>query len=227
MHKRLMVVVAVLTMAVVCPLPAHPTPQQPSQSFWQRLLQQLWGGEPIDRGRGGFGGGRPVNGSCLISPDASPIWHNRPLFVWQGDSTTIGVRLPGSESVLWRQTATPGATSNLRILQYDGPTLQPGQTYDWLFFVDRSSRKPAFWPSFQVMSARDRLAITADLRRLEATLQRQNATPEAIAFQRSQYFIQRRLWADAIQEIYAVKNPSPDLQQLTQEIEKKVCQSQK
>jgi hypothetical protein len=41
--------------------------------------------------------------------------------------------------------------------------------------------------------------------------------------QRAEYFAQRQLWADVLQEIYAVESPSEALKQETEQILKKVC----
>ncbi|UIE36165.1 hypothetical protein [Leptodesmis sichuanensis] len=48
--------------------------------------------------------------------------------------------------------------------------------------------------------------------------------PEAL--QRANYLIQRGLSVDAVQEIYSVKNPSTELQQVIQEIATRLCDSE-
>jgi hypothetical protein len=47
---------------------------------------------------------------------------------------------------------------------------------------------------------------------------------EEIALQRANYFAQRDLWSDALQEIYSVQNPSPTLTRNAQEILSYLCE---
>jgi hypothetical protein len=80
-----------------------------------------------------------------------------------------------------------------------------------------------FWIPFQVLGGSDRAQVNDALQALDRQLKAEKASPEAIALQRANYFIQRGLSADALQEIYSVKHPSAELRQVIQEIETKLC----
>jgi hypothetical protein len=69
---------------------------------------------------------------------------------------------------------------------------------------------------------RDRLA--AELAAMETQLSAAGSTAEEIALERANYFAQRDLWSDALQEIYSVKNPSAALTSNAQEILTYLCE---
>jgi len=106
----------------------------------------------------------------------------------------------------------------------ESPTsLKPGQ-YEWLFF-DPTTRSLRIRVPFQVMGGKERAATTAGLAKLNANLKTTGSNGEEIALQRAKFFAKRRLWTDAIQQVYSVKKPSAQLQQVVQEIEKETCES--
>lgn len=155
---------------------------------------------------------------CMISPDAPTegriVWSDRPIFIWKGAVQKIAVRISGSEKDLWSKTV-----AGTQRINYTGKALQPGQTYDWLVFEDKSSYKSVH---FQVMDAqRDR--ITTDLNTLENQRKAKKDDPEAIALAKASYFVQNQLWADALQQVYSVEKPSAQLAQIRQDIPDKLC----
>ena len=165
---------------------------------------------------------------CLLVPaQAQPpdiMWHDRPLFVWQGLEQTIGLRRSGSETVFWRRSLTqPGTLVNQ--IQYTGLALQPGQTYELLLFSSPTSNQPVRRQAFTMMSARDRVPITTALQALTANLVKENTREETIAQQRVQYFSDHQLQADVLQEVFAVKSPSIALRQFATELSKEFCSS--
>jgi len=93
-----------------------------------------------------------------------------------------------------------------------------------VFFFDQDSSSPLLKVPFQMVDATEQMAIKTDLAKLEAQFQKQKLNPEALALQRADYFAQRQLQSDVLQEVYSVKNPSAQLQQVTREIETEVCQ---
>jgi predicted Fe-Mo cluster-binding NifX family protein len=125
-----------------------------------------------------------------------------------------------SQVVLWSQ---PVAAAN-QSATYTGKALEPGQKYDWELVVD-----PALGNSqrftFQVMEAQKRDRITAELTALETQLKAAGATAEEIALERANYFAERDLWSDALQEVYSVKNPSATLTQAAQEMSAWACKA--
>lgn len=188
------------------------------QVSWGNILSQLRRDKPPHGSRGEL---------CLLVPsEGKPeiLWRDRPLFVWQGLERTIGLRRAGSETVFWRRSLTqPGAVVNQ--MQFVGLALQPGQTYELLVFSSPTARQPVRWQPFTVMPNRDRTSMTAELQALTTQLKNEGATAEAIAQRRAQYFVDRQLQADAIQEAYSVSNPSIALQQLTTDIPERLCNS--
>ncbi|XGW00793.1 MAG: hypothetical protein ACAF41_34405 (plasmid) [Leptolyngbya sp. BL-A-14] len=183
----------------------------------------LWGS--LRRPRTNKGGKGEL---CLLVPapikPPDVIWHNRPLFVWQGLEQTIGLRRAGSEIVFWRRSLIqPGTVVNQ--IQYSGLPLQPGQTYELLLYSSPAATQPVRWQAFTIMGSRDRVPVTTALQALTAKLQKENASEETIAQQRAQYFSDHHLQADVLQEVYGVKNPSVALQQFATDLSKQFCSS--
>lgn len=174
---------------------------------------------------------RPVDNLCAITPgllgEKNVIWSDRPLFIWQGTVQRLEVRPYSlyspysSQEVLWNQTVTVADRS----ATYTSKALQPGQTYDWELVVNPPSPRnprpnnPRY--TFQVMEAQGRDRITAELTALEKQLK--GETAEAIALERANYFAERDLWSDALQEVFSVKNPSAELTRTAQEISTYLC----
>lgn len=81
------------------------------RAFWQRRPRQRLGAR---------------SNTCQIAPgliETYIVWHDRPLFVWQGEGTQLNVRDRESQAVLWTQ---PLNTTD-RQFAYNGPEpLQPG-----------------------------------------------------------------------------------------------------
>lgn len=185
-------------------------------SIWDAISKLLQREEPPLGSRGNV---------CAITPgllgEKNVIFRDRPLFVWQGAVQRLDLRpysLYSKQDLLWSQTLTTGDQS----ATYNREALQPGQTYDWELVVDPSgSRKERF--TFQVMDAQSRNLIATELTAMEKRLKSAGATGEAIAQERANYFAQRGLWSDALQEVFSVKNPSADLTRTAQEISAYLC----
>ncbi len=163
---------------------------------------------------------------CLLVPAATTqpeaMWHDRPLFVWQGLEQTIGLRQSGSETVFWRRSLSqPGTVVNQ--IQYTGVALQPGKTYELLLFSDPMATHLVRSQPFTIMPAGDRAPLTTALQALTTKLKQAGASEEAIAQQRAQYFSEHERNLDVLQEAYAVKQPSVTLKQLTTEVATQIC----
>ena len=166
---------------------------------------------------------------CPISPGnlgEQLIWSDRPLFIWQGDipqseitlySPTTNYNYERDEQIVWNQTIAPNTTT----IAYAGEQLQPGFSYDWQFV----SGDKTYRPTFVLMEQAEREAIAAELTALETQLQNNSATAEAIAIAKADYFIERQLWSDALQQIYSVANPSAELTDYIKDIEQYLCDS--
>jgi len=191
------------------------------QPSWRSIIQRILGGEPEDKGRGANGGSRGDD-FCLINPgENEKVWHLNPLFIWQGDTNKIGLREKGQNILLWRDSVAQ-TESHLKSAQYKGLPLQFGKTYEWLFYSNTSKNIVREIP-FQIMDATQRAPITAELSALNKKLKAEGATEEEIALERANYFENRKLWGDVLQELYSVKNPSAKLQSIANEVTNKIC----
>ncbi|PSF35593.1 hypothetical protein C7H19_16445 [Aphanothece hegewaldii CCALA 016] len=170
-------------------------------------------------------------GVCPVSPgileEKNVIWHNNPLFLWQGNQP-LEIRLyspfdPKQEqTILWSQiitTASPEKT--FQGILYTGKVLQPGQIYDWEIF--NQADKSIWRRSFKVMGLEERDVITKELKSIEAQLRLEQATDEEIALERANYFAKLDMWSDALQEMSSVENPSEELTQKVQELLIYIC----
>ncbi len=175
-------------------------------SFWQRRPRYRLGARSL---------------ICPISPgliETYLVWHDRPLFVWQGEGAQIRVRDHESQAVLWTQSLK--ATD--RQIAYNGKEpLQPGKLYQWqLLGTESSSSDRNHWTTFKVMPASDRDKIQADLQTLEQKLRATRADQEEIALKKADYFLNYKIkqqidknealnpWSDVLQSLYEVENPS-------------------
>lgn len=162
---------------------------------------------------------------CAIAPQPittnSDVWSDRPLLVWRGTLSRIEIRQTGSNKVLWRQTGIEGQNRTL----YAGEVLQPGQTYDWLLFdpFATENSSPRQRVTFRVMDTKERDRIKTQLQNLEQELKAKGTSAEEIAIQRAQYFAQKNLWSDVLQEAYSVQNPSAALAGIIQDLPTKLC----
>lgn len=203
---------------------SQPQRTQPKKkrSTWETIVMMFKGKVPKLGSRGVC----PVNPGILESVNI--IWSDRPLFLWQGTDVPIEIRLYSSfdpsqdQSILWRQVLRDAiSTSTFQGIQYTGEALEAGKIYDWEIFSPSTETKKR--RSFRVMGLEERDRITSELKNLEAQLRTENATDEEIAIERSYYFAQQNLWSDALQEMYSVEKPSPELTLKVQELLSYIC----
>lgn len=149
-----------------------------------------------------------INGNTPIE-----IWSLKPLFLWkikQGDVKRIQLFKPGSDKAFWDKKIAPGQTSII----YDGEPLKPGQVYNWRLHIPFPVRQR----SFQIMGEEKRNQIASELQQIEAKSKQQGTITETIALEKVDLFVNKQMWADALREIYAVTNPSPELKEIQQQI---------
>lgn len=200
----------------VLPNPTDAKPNHPNyESAWMGFSRWFQRKKPPFAGRGG---------DCVISPiiDKEPvkIWNDRPIIIWNGKTNTIGMFSGSADKVIWKQKINENTKENLK-LQYTGEALQPGQVYEWrLLTEDLQSTQTR---PFQILKPIQRNQITADLRTLQAKLKSEGANAEAIAMRRAEFFTQRDLQSDALQELFSVQNPSPELQAFIQKVTTAIC----
>ncbi|GAX37352.1 hypothetical protein [Nodularia sp. NIES-3585] len=184
-------------------------------TLWSKIYRSLFNKKepPIEPRNGGS---RPANLVCMISPDAPrayrTVWSDRPLFIWQGYASTIAVRSMGSSTDLWRESVAK--TQNIT---YMGEPLESGKVYKWVV----NSRQ--FIP-FQVMEKLERDRISADLQNIQEQLQATGVNTEAIAIAKANYFAEKNLWSDVLQQVYSVPQPSAELQAFRQDIVDSLCE---
>ncbi|MBH8562822.1 DUF928 domain-containing protein [Nostoc sp. CENA67] len=175
------------------------------------------------------GGGKPGDSVCTIAPqrlvephlqskhtpgEILEIWSVNPVFIWYSKRSNIKqieLLQAQSKEVLWSQKIKPGQTSII----YNGKPLQPGETYLWKLYVPFAVEQT---PKFKILELAERNKITNELQQLEAQIKSQGANAESITLKRANYFAEKGMWTDALQEIYAVPNPSLELKQIKQQI---------
>ncbi len=171
---------------------------------------------------------KPVKGTsrgpfCLISPDAPGktriIWNTKPFFLWKGEIKKIAIGIPGSKE--YRKTKIVTGNQNVN---YTGQALEPGKSYRLsIFLSELDNASPTMSIPFKIMEAPKRNRIGAELRLLEILQQNQGADAEKIAQRKAEYFADKGLWMDALQQAYSVPNPSPELSQRMEDIPNELC----
>ncbi|MFB2839548.1 DUF928 domain-containing protein [Floridanema evergladense] len=159
---------------------------------------------------------------CPLSPGVVGIndtFSDRPLFLWKGGNIErIELRRPGGEEILWEQIVPSGESKVI----YEATPLEIGQTYQWSLF---NSANDYVTFIFRIMGETERREVASQLAEIEKLLKQQNATPEQIAVAKAEYFAEKRLWSDALREIYSVENPSPALTKTAQAINNQLCRN--
>jgi hypothetical protein len=175
-------------------------------------------------------GGR--SGICIVSPGLlerqNVIWSDRPLFLWQADPATIALQrlvlVDQDRKILWEKLLLP--TDQWAI--YDGQPLQPGQFYTWWleWRVQDAVNRADY--TFQVMPSEPRQRMGVGLDALTQQLQTAGVSPDAIASQQADYFLDQddEYWSDALTVLYAVRNPSTETIQRRQDWVNSVCGEQ-
>jgi hypothetical protein len=199
-----------------------------ARASWETIFGNLLNQQQDNNPSGNQGTGAGRGGVCALTPSPfdtqMEIWNNRPLFVLRQGLPPIKrveVGLPGSNGVLDREV--PLAPVGTPIVMNGGEKpLQIGQTYEWRLFIDSSEKSPPYKTTkFRVMDGPQRDRIKTDLEKIEKEFQ--GATAENIAWERAKYFAQKQLWSDVLQEVYSVKNPSPELKEKVQSMTGEVC----
>ena len=184
---------------------------------WRRVFQFLTS-EAEDRREGRNGGPRPGD-LCLLNPGrGEQVWSRTPVFIWQGLTTTVGVRGNDPETLLWQQTATQKA--QVYTAAYGQASLSPG-TYEWVFLD--GDGQPLLWSPFEVVDEAAYAAHGEELAALQQELEAAEASDADIALARTTYFADHNLSSDALQEVFAVSDPSPELLELQADLVQEFC----
>lgn len=241
-HKKstLLVTVVVLLSSYVLPLDAilqRPNSGQELSHFKGQLITLKWGDiwERLRRkkGKGGSRGrsryDHPIEQTlCMLTPGqlsnsdensdqkgSLEIWSEQPLFLWQGKMKGIEVREMRTNQQLWEQPLEPTTNS----IVYQGKALKAGIDYYWRNTIDLEELPTKI--SFRLMDDEKRNQFTTELNELESKLKAKDASAERIALERVNYFINKQLWSDALQEIYLMSNPPAEVTDLIDKINNK------
>ncbi|MGF1522568.1 MAG: hypothetical protein ACFBSF_09660 [Leptolyngbyaceae cyanobacterium] len=175
------------------------------------------------------GTGRPLGsrdpGLCLVSPgDHQMLWHRNPVFVWQGDTFTTGVRpTQAVDNILWQATVDEEDSGVYRA-RYQGAPLEAGTHYDWVFYGSiLNPNAISEWFYFQLMDVDRYEHHAAELAVLQHELEADGANEEAIALARADYFLTNDLPNDAVQAMFSVDTPSAELQAVQSDLVEKIC----
>jgi len=170
---------------------------------------------------------------CLIAPGQlgkkSLIWNKRPMFFWR-NSTNLSepefriyspLNSEPEQKVLWRKTITQeSSSSEFQAVQYQGETLKNNQNYKWQYFAPNENTKKEEG-TFKLLSVEAEQSIAQDLKVLE--IQLHGKTAEEIILKRFQYFADKELWSDALQELFSVNKPSADFVSQRQHLLEIIC----
>ena len=166
---------------------------------------------------------------CEITPgllgETNTIYSDRPLFLWQGTAPSLEIylyspfSLDRDQEVQWSTTLT---TASQKVL-YTGEALQPGQIYDWEIVAEAESNRRRI--AFQVMEQGERERISEKLAQLETDLTISGATKEEIILAKANYFAEKDLWSDSLQQLYSLENSSTVVRDSNQKIVSYLCQS--
>ncbi len=193
-------------------------PRQAGQaSFWSDFMRWF---QPKKKLRAGKGGGCMVSPIWLGQNNVAKVWNQRPVFVWNGRESNVGLTREDDDQLFWKEQLQAAPRGN-RQIQYTGSTLQPGQSYRWnlLTLTDQVTQST----SFQVIGGTERDRVTIGLKTLQAQLEAEKLSAEEKALRRAEFFVRHDLVSDAIQEVFSVKNPSPELQDLAEKMATEIC----
>ena len=160
---------------------------------------------------------------CPYSPgllgDTDMIWSNRPVFLWQASASNLVLYDYDSGELLWETDLDEGQSA----ITYDSSlqTLQPGLVYHWqLTQEDRAT----FQGTFEIMAGQQRADLEADLAQLDASLGDANASERAAA--RANFFGDRGLWSDSLQELHAVRGLDVEVDSFAMQLASYVCNAE-
>jgi hypothetical protein len=211
-----------LILSVLMLLPCHLAPVEaqpqnpPPQTTWGSVWQQVIRRRDQEKPRTSRGLICPVIPQ-LISQRV--IWRDRPIFVWKGQAEKISVfDFANPQQPIW----TRDRLGNDNSVTYAGKPLNPGTRYLWKAETGTEISQVIF----QTLERSTRDQVTAQLMQLETQLNYQQVMPEERFQQRVQFFLNQNLFLDALQELYTVSLPSPELKALREQIVQVSCPNQ-
>lgn len=164
----------------------------------------------------------------LENPKLLTIYSARPLFIWKTPKDIIVKQLEivdsTSEQTIWKHEITQNE-KKAQMARYTGTELKPDGEYTYIITDERSvNETQVLVPhkiDFNLLKAEVRRSIQADLNKLMSVNRDKN--PERIAQKRADYFSERGLGADALQEIFSVSKPSLEWQKELEKLRINLC----
>ena len=158
------------------------------------------------------------------APDMLTIWTTEPLFIWQANNNiivqTIEVINFSTNSIIWEHEIKE-EEQRRQMVRYGGQPLMSGSyTYKISYQLGENTPDISEKIDFEVMNEEKRSQIEENLPTTNPKL-----NLEKLAIQRADYFANKKLGADAINEVFSVTNPSPEWQQGLQELRTSFCGS--
>lgn len=197
--------------------PAYGQDAEPPKSLVVRVIDRILRDDeerdPTTISRGDF--------FCPIAParpnEDPQIWHQQPVFVWQGILEKIAIRDTATDEVIWTYEPTAEETH----VVYEGSPLRPSREYRWDIYDSVSAESPSFSTGFEMLPHASRQLVTNGLTVAEQTAD----TAEAIAIARANYFANRALFQDAIQALFAVESPTQEMIEAQEQLVETLCVS--
>jgi hypothetical protein len=167
------------------------------------------------------GGTRSLSPICLLNEgQAISVLTPRPTIFWRGGGVkSIGLRKTGTlEKLLWEpQRIDPGKQS----LTYSGPTLEAGQSYDWVFFNDSKGKSIRTFQTITLVSKADSTKILGEMSQL-------SGKGEAKTLEQLNYLIQNGMPADAMSKVMQVlPSASAEFKQTAETLKTMPCREEK
>lgn len=157
---------------------------------------------------------------CLLAPAMAEqetlVWHEGPIFVWQGEIAKMAVVDSVNNAVMWEYEPP----SQQKFIRYDGEPLQLGRLYHWQAYNDVSLTTPIAFASFEVMSRAQQQLVANGLAIAESKVAGITATKLA----RVEYFALRGLPMDALQSLFLVDSTDIDIVEARQETVDRLCE---
>ncbi|WP_017302221.1 hypothetical protein [Nodosilinea nodulosa] len=193
------------------PWPWMSAAQAQRASAYERIREFL-GRDAGHQGRGRDSGSRDGGSLCLVNPGTDEtVWTVQPLAVVKGPVESFVLKPLGAEHTPQPTPVRPNE-SGVQVI-YSGAPLEPGQSYEWIFYQRNRLRELVEHDiPFRVMAAGDgRDRITTELEQLDAELAADGASQDDRAAARANYFFDHGLLADSFQAMFSVESPSENL----------------
>jgi len=158
---------------------------------------------------------------CLITPanldEGETIWHDQPVFVWQGSVGKIEVIDAETQTSLWQYIPESGETTAI----YDSDPLRSGLRYQWRIYGVADLESPLLFQPFSIASRPNRWLMSNGL---AAAASQTDSSAQNIAIAQINYFTNRLLYTDAIQVLFSANRETPEILAGQTEVIESLCQ---